>query len=179
MDRAFKFWIAPSMIGLAVTAALSFLLALLWRTAVVDVDSLVPQVHERAMEDLVYHDRIIAEVNAAADTLLLTVGAVVWLTTVLWFAGCWRKPPAEVGAVLRQRSRWRTTGAAGMFVSFLAAGYFAVWGSQLSSLLALRPLLLLFFFLVPFFCIIYCAVGALGTHRMFLPAITTRDWRPW
>ena len=179
MDRAFKLWIVPSVIGLVVTAVLSFSLAALWRAAAIDVDYLNPQTRERALEDRVYHDRIMAEVSGAADTLLLTVAAVVWLTAVLWFLGCWRTSPAEVGAVSHLRSRWRLTGATGMFLSFLAAGYFAVWGSQLSALLMLRPLLMLFAFLVPFFYIIYYAAGMLGTHRVYLPAITAREWRPW
>ena len=179
MDRAFKLWIVPSVIGLAVTATLGFSLTALWRAAAVDVDYLNPQAHERAMEDRVYHDRIMAEVSAAADTLLLTVAAMVWLTAVLWFLSCWRTSPAEVGAVSRLRSRWRLTGATGMFLSFLAAGYVAVWGSQLSALLMLRPLLMLFAFLVPFFYIIYYAAGLLGTHRVYLPAVTEREWRPW
>ena len=179
MDLAFKLWIVPSVIGLAVTAALGFSLTALWRPAAVDVDYLNPQAHERAMEDRVYHDRIMAEVGAAADTLLLTVAGVVWLTAVLWFLSCWRTPLADVGAVTRLRSRWRLTGATGMLLSFLTAGYVAVWGSQLSALLMLRPLLMLFAFLVPFFCIIYYAAGLLGTHRIYLPAVTAREWRPW
>ena len=179
MDRVFKLWIVPSVIGLAVTTALGFSLAALWRAVAVDVDYLNPQVHERAMEDRLYHDRIMAEVSGAADTLLLTVAAVVWLTAVLWFLSCWRTPLADVGAVSRLRSRWRLTGATGMFLSFLTAGYFAVWGSQLSALLMLRPLLMLFAFLVPFYYLIYYAAGVLGTHRVYLPAITAGDWRPW
>ncbi len=179
MDRAIKLWIVPSVIGLAVTAALGFSLTALWRAAAVDVDDLNPQLHERAMEDRVYHDRIMAEVSVAADTLLFTVAAVVWLTAVLWFLSCWRTSPADVGAVSHLRSRWRLTGAMGMFLSFLAAGYVAVWGSQLSALLMLRPLLMLFGFLVPFFYVIYYAAGVLGTHRVYLPAITAGEWRPW
>ena len=109
MDRAFKLWIAPSLLGLVVAAVLGFLLAELWQAVAVGVDNLDRQVYERAMEDRVYHDRIMAEVSGATDTLLLAVAAVVWGTAMAWFAACWRTPVAEVGAVRRLRSRWGLT----------------------------------------------------------------------
>ena len=60
MDRAFKLWIAPSLLGLVVAAVLGFLLAELWQAAVVGVDNLDRQVYERAMEDRVYHDPLLS-----------------------------------------------------------------------------------------------------------------------
>ncbi len=179
MDCAFKLWIAPSLLGFVVAAVLGFLLAVLWQAAAGGVDSLDRQVYERAMEDRVYHDRIMAELSGATDTLLLAVAAVVWLTAMAWFAACWRTPVAEVGAVRRLRPRWSQTCLGGLVVGLLVAGYFAVWGSQLSALLMLRPLVLLFLFLVPFFGAIYYATGVLCTHRVYLPAIPGSRWRMW
>ena len=179
MDRAFKLWIAPSLLGLVVAAVLGFLLAELWQAVAVGVDNLDRQVYERAMEDRVYHDRIMAEVSGATDTLLLAVAAVVWGTAMAWFSACWRTPVAEVGAVRRLRSRWGLTCLGGLVLGFLVAGYVAVWGSQLSALIMLRPLLLLFLFLLPFFGLIYYATGVLCTHRVYLPALPWSRWRTW
>jgi hypothetical protein len=179
MDRAFKLWIAPSLLGLVVAAVLGLLLAALWQAAAVGTDSLDRQIYERAMVDRGYHDRIMAEVDGATDTLLLAVAAVVWMTAVAWFAACWRTPVAEVGAVRRLRSRWRLTCLGGLVVGLLVAGYVAFWGSQLSALIMLGPLVLLFLFLVPFFGAIYYAAGVLCTHRVYLPAIPWSRWRTW
>ena len=179
MNRAFKLLIAPSLLGLVVAALLGFLLAVLWQAAAVGVDSLDRQVYERAMEDRLYHDLILAEVSEATDTLLLAVAAVVWLTAVAWFVACWMRPIAAVGAVRRLRPLWRLTCQVGLAVGLLTAGYIAVWGSQLFALLMLRPLVLLFLFLVPFFVAIFYATGVLCTHRVYLPAIPGSRWRTW
>ena len=179
MDRAFKLWIAPSLLGIVVAAVLGFLLAALWQAAAVGVDSLDRQLFERAMEDRAYHDRIMAEVSGATDTLLLAVAAVVWLTATAWFAACWWTPLSEVGAVRRLRTRWRLICLGGLVLGFLVAGYVAFQGSQLSALIMMRPLLLLFLFLLPFFGAIYYATGVLCTHRVYLPAIPWSRWRAW
>ena len=179
MDRAFRLWIVPSVIGLAVTAALGFSLAALWRAAAIDVDYLSPQARERALEDRVYHDRIMAggERGGGHDAAhggrggLADRGPVVLrLLADVARRGGGREPPAiAVAADRRHRDVLQLPGRR----------YFAMWGSQLSALLMLRPLLMLFAFLVPFFYVIYYAAGMLGTHRVYLPAITAREWRPW
>ena len=179
MERAFKLLIAPSLLGFVVAAVLGFLLAALWQAVAVGVDDLDRLVYARAMEDRVYYDRIMAEVSGATDTLLLAVAAVVWMTAMAWFAACWRTPVAEVGSVRRLRSWWGLTCLGGLVVGSLVAGYIAVWGSQLSALVMLRPLLLLFLYLVPFFGAIYYAAGVLCTHRVYLPAIPWSRWRTW
>ena len=179
MERAFKLWIAPSLLGAVVAAVLGLLLAALWQATAVSVDNLDRQVYERAMEDRLYHDLIMAEVSEATDTLLLAVAAVVWLSAMAWFAVCWRTPLAEVGAVRRLRPRWHETCLGGLAVGFLAAGYVAGSGSQLSALLMPRPLVLLSLFLVLFFVVIYFVTGVLCTHRVYLPAIPGSRWRPW
>ena len=179
MDRALKLLIVPSVLGFLVAAVLGLLLAELWQAAAIDVGALNGAVYDRAMEDRVYHDRIMEAVGAATDTMLLVAAGVVWVFATGWFIACWRTPVAEVGAVRRLRSRWGWTCLFGVLSGLAVAGYVAVLASQLSTLLALRPLLYTFLFLVPFFAVIYYAAAVLGTHRVYLAAIPWSRWRPW
>lgn len=179
MDRAVKLLIVPSLLGFVVAAVLGLALAQLWQTVAVGVDNLNSQVYDRAMDDRVYHDRIMEEVGGATDTILLLVATIVWMTACGWFAACWRTPIAEVGAVRGLRSRWAWTCLFGLLPGLAAAGYLAFLGSELSALITLRPLLYLFLFVVPFFAGIYYAAVVLCTHRVYLAAIPGSRWRTW
>ena len=179
MERAVKLLVMPSLLGFLVAAVLGLLLAELWQAAAVGVENLNSQVYDRAMEDRIYHDRIMEEVSGATDVILLAVASVVWITAIAWFVACLRTPIAEVGAVRGLRSRWARTCLLGLLPGLAAAAYLAFLGSQLSALTTLRPLLYLFLFLVPFFAVIYYAAGVLCTHRVYLSAIPFSRWRTW
>ncbi len=106
MDRALKLLIVPSVLGFLVAAVLGLLLAELWQAAAIGVEALNGAVYDRAMEDRVYHDRIMEAVSGATDAMLLVVAGIVWVFATGWFLSCWRTPVAEVGAVRGLRSRW-------------------------------------------------------------------------
>lgn len=179
MTRALKLLIVPSLLGFVVAAALGLLLAELWQTTVVGVDNLQGQVYDRAMEDRVYHDRIMGEVSRATDTILLFVAIVGWLAATGWFLVCWKTPIVEVGKVRRLRSSWGWTCLFGLLAGLVIASYVAFMSSRLVALITPRPLLGLFLFLVLFFAAIYYAASVLCTHPVYVGAVPRSKWRTW
>ena len=178
MNRALKLWIKPSLLGLVVAGALGYLVIESWLFGAVSEEILVLEAHSRAMEDRVAYERIMSQVEGDIFTLLVAVVVTSWAAAMMWFIRCWRTPVSRVGDVRAQRSRWLWIALLGLLASFFSAGA-VLWGSSLLTLVALRPLVYTFVFVVPFFGILYYAAAVLCTHSVYLPAIPWSSWRKW
>ena len=175
-DRLVQIWILPALLGTAAGAVLRLALGMLWQTAVVSEDILNPQVIERALQDRLYFDRVMAEVGGTLNAVLTAVTLVALGSTVGWFARCWMTRIAQVGTVQRGTVAWVWIGVGGLLVSYAAAGYIA-WDTSVSSLVTYNAVLANGVLVGPFYCLTYWATSVLCTHEVYVSAIPGSGWR--
>ena len=175
-DRLIQVWILPALLGAAVAAVLRLALGMLWQAAAVSQDMLNPQVIERALEDALYYERVVAQVRRILNVMLTVVTLVGWVSAVGWFARCWKTRIAQVGTVERGRAAWLWIGVGGLLAGYAAAGY-VVWDASLSSLVTSNAVLANVLFVGPFYCLTYWAISVLSTHEIYVPAIPWSTWR--
>ena len=179
MNRDFQLLIKPSLLGLVIAAAIGFGLSVLWGTQVINPEGLNPDIYDRAMQDRVYHDRVMAEVRQETTTVLLTVAVFAWMASATWFILCWKRPVAEVGNPRRMRSHWLIACLVGLMIGFVAASLLVFFGYSLASVMTMSPLISTLLFVGPYFAFICYATSVLCTHPVYLPAIPFSRWRPW